>query len=115
MFMNETLAKRITSMILIAADVPDARVTEMTGLCDRSVRTLRKKFEDGNTDDIFLVKSGGNVKSKVSCHEAAIIEEIETGNYSNRQQIIDMIYEKYDIKISLSAVSNLLKKTALKG
>ena len=115
LFMNETLAKRLTSMILITAGIPDARVTELTGLCDKSVRSLRKKLEDGNTDDIFLVKSGGNVKSKIADHEAAIIEEIEKGHYTNRQQIIDMIHERYGIKVSLTGVSSLLKKKASRG
>jgi len=115
LFMNETLVKRLISMILITAGIPDARVTELTGLCDKSVRSLRKKLEDGNTDDIFLVKSGGNVKSKIADHEAAIIEEIEKGHYTNRQQIIDMIHERYGIKVSLTGVSSLLKKKASRG
>ena len=112
MLMTETLAKRITSMILIAAGVPDTLVTEYTGLSDRSVRALRKRLEDGGTDEIFLMKRGGNVKGKLEAHEAAIVNEIEAGNYTNRQQIIDMIHEKFGIKTSLTAVSNLLKKTA---
>ena len=115
MLMNETLAKRITSMILIAAGIPDTRVTELTGLSDRSVRSLRKRLENGDTDNIFLVRSGGNVKSKLADIEEAIITEIETGNYSNRQQIIDMIYEKHGIKTSLTALSKLLKKKESSG
>jgi len=115
LLMNETLAKRLTSMILITAGVPDDRVTELTGLCDKSVRSLRKKLEEGSTDGIFLVKSGGNVKSKIADHEAAIIEKIETGHYSNRQQIIDMIHETYGIKVSLTGVSTVLKKKALRS
>jgi len=114
LLMNETLAKRLTSMILITAGIPDARVTELTGLCDKSVRSLRKKLEEGNTDDIFLVKSGGNVRTKIADHEEAIIKEIETGNYTNRQQIVDMIHERYGIKVSLTGVSSLLKKKGIK-
>ena len=109
------IVKFICNQSLITAGIPDVRVTELTGLCDKSVRSLRKKLEDGNTDDIFLVKSGGNVKSKIADHEAAIIEEIETGNYTNRQQISDMIHEKFGIKVSLTGVSNLLKKKALRS
>jgi hypothetical protein len=43
--MTETLAKRIASMVLIAVGVTNDRVTELTGLCDRSDRELRKKIE----------------------------------------------------------------------
>jgi hypothetical protein len=113
--MTETLAKRILSMVLIASDVPDTRVTELTGLSDRSVRSLRKRLEEGDTDGIFLVRSGGNVKGKLSDYEAAIVEEIETGNYTNRQQIVDMVYEKHGIKTSITAISKLIKKTASNG
>jgi hypothetical protein len=35
LLMCETLVKRILSLVLIAADVPNARVTELTGLCGR--------------------------------------------------------------------------------
>ena len=57
-----------------------------------------------------VIKSGGNDKSKIAAHEAAIIAEIEKGYYTNRQQIIDMIHERYGIKVSLTGISSLLKK-----
>jgi transposase len=111
LIMTETLAKRVVSIILISVGIPDAHVTELTGLCDRSVRTLRKKLEDNETDGIFQVRGGGG-KSKLVDFESAIIEEIETGNYSNRQQIADMIHERHGVKVSLNTISNFLKKTA---
>ena len=114
LIITETLAKRIISMILISVGVPDARVTEMTGLCDRSVRTLRKKLSEGETDGIFQVRGGGGT-SKLADFESAIAEEIETGSYTNRQQIADMIHERYGVKVSLSTITNLLKKTASSG
>jgi hypothetical protein len=41
--MTETLAKRIVSIVSIVVGIPHDRVTELTGLGDRSVRELRKK------------------------------------------------------------------------
>ena len=114
LIMTETLAKRITSMVLIATGIPNSRVSELTGLCDRSVRSLRKALENGETENIFLVGGGGG-KSKLSDVEAFIVEEIESGSYSNRQQIADMIQEKYGIKVSLNTVGKLVKKTASNG
>jgi transposase len=114
LLMPQTLAKRITSLALIAVGVPDVRVTELTGLCDRSVRTLRKALEKNETENIFQVRGGGG-KSKLADIEAIVIEEIESGSYSNRQQIADMIHEKHGIKVSLTAITNLLKKTASGG
>jgi transposase len=96
-------------MALIAVGIPNERVTELTGLCDRSVRSLRKALETGETESLFHVGGGGN-KSKLAGFEAAIIEEIESGSYTNRQQIADMIQERYGIKVCLNTISNLLKK-----
>ena len=141
MFMCETLVKRILGVILVAAGLSNDRVTEMTGLCDRSVRSLRKAVESGDTERLFirdgvqypapwgdsfyrspaiprclqrgrLFVSGGGRKSKLRDVEAAIVEEIGNSNYHSRQQIADMIQEKYGIKVSLPAVGRLLKKTA---
>ena len=114
MLMPQTLAKRITSMALIAVGVPNERVTELTGLCDRSVRSLRKSLETGEVESLFHV-GGGSGQSKLAGFEAAIVEEIETGSYSNRQQIADMIQNKYGIKVCLNTVSNFLKKTKSRG
>jgi len=110
MLMPQTLAKRIASMALIAAGAPNGRVTELTGLCDRSVRSLRKSLEAGETESLLHVGGGGG-QSKLAGFEAAIIEDIESGSYSNRQQIADMIQNKYGIKVCLNTISNFLKKT----
>jgi transposase len=114
LIMTETLAKRLTSLILLSVGVPEVRITELTGLCDRSVRTLRKKLEEGETDGIFQVRGGGG-KSKLEDFETVIANEIETGSYTNRQQIADMIHEKYGVKVSLNTINNFLKKTASSG
>ena len=112
--MPETLAKRVISLILISVGVPDTRVTELTGLCDRSVRTLRKKLEKDETSNMFEVRGGGS-KGKLKDFETAIANEIETGSYTSRQQIADMIHEKYGIKVSLMSITRFLKKTASSG
>ena len=114
MLMPQTLAKRITSIILIAAGLPNECVTELTGLRDRSVRSLRKSLEAGEIESLLHI-SGGGAQSKLAGFEAAIIEEIETGSYSNRQQIADMIQNKYGIKVCLNTISNFLKKTKSSG
>jgi len=115
MFMTDTLAKRLVSMVLIVAGISNPRITEATGLCDRSIRTLKKTMGNGNIDDLFVVGHGSGRTRKVKGLESAIIEELETNNYHTRQQIADMILEKYEITLSVSAVGKLLKKTASDG
>jgi len=109
-FMPETLVKRIVSMILLSVGVPTKRVTELTGLCDRSVRALKKTLESGEIESLFHVGGGGR-KRKLKEVESAIIEEVEKNDYHSRQQIADMLLEKHGIKVSLPVIGNLLKKT----
>lgn len=112
-FMTKTLAKRLVSIILIVIGVSNDRITELTGLCDRSVRALRKSLETGEIDSLFHVGGGGR-KSKLVDVESAVINEINNNNFHTLQQIADMIYEKYGIKVSTSAVSRLLKKNKIR-
>jgi len=106
------LVKRIVSMLLISLEIPNEKVTELTGLCDKSVRTLKKAMKNGETESLFVV-SGGGRKRKLVDVESAVIEEIEKNDYHTKQQIVDMILEKFGIKVSVDTVKNLLKKTGL--
>ena len=112
LFMCKTLVKRIVSMVLISMEVPDKKVTELTGLCDKSVRTLKKSMKNGEAEGLFIVGGGGR-KRKLKDVETSIIEEIEATDYGSRQQIVDMIAEKYGVKVTVGTVTNLLKKTGL--
>lgn len=114
LFMPETLVKRVLSIILISAGLENSRITELTGYCDRSVRGLRKKMAEGDISG-FLTIGGGGRKAKTAGIENEILAELEKGNYHTRQQIADMIYEKYHITISQSAVGKFLKKTGTDG
>ena len=110
-----TLAKRLVAMVLLAADVPVERVTELTGLCDRSTRGLRKAMVEEEVGSLLTIKRGSGKKSKTFGLEMEILQELEKNNYHTRQQIADMIQEKFHISVSVTAVGRLLKKTALKS
>lgn len=109
LFMPETLVKRVLSIILISAGLENSRVTELTGYCDRSVRGLRKEMAGGDISGLLTVGGGGR-KGKTAGIENEILTELEKGNYHTRQQIADMIHEKFHISISPSAVGKFLKK-----
>lgn len=110
MFMCRTLVKRIVSMVLLAVETPEEKITELTGLCNRSVRSLKKEMKKGEIEKSFIVGGGGR-KAILKDVETEIIEEINTNNYHSKQEIADMIEKKYGLKVSKSTVSNLLKKT----
>ena len=114
LFITETLAKRIVSMMLIALGASNNRITELTGLCDRSVRALKKSIESGELDNLFEAGGGGQ-KSKLSDIEAEIVKEVNENDYHSQQQIADMVFEKYGIKVTQPTISRLLKKTELSG
>ncbi len=109
MFIPVSLAKRITSVLLLAGISHD-RVSELTGSCDRSVRVWKKQIANGDTDKLLMIGSGAGRKSKFANIENQVLDEIEKGNYHTQQQIVDMVLEKFNVKVSLMAVSRLLKK-----
>ena len=115
MLMGETLAKRIVSMVLIAAGITNARITEATGLSERSLWMIKKSIHSGDIDALFMVEHGGGRAGKAKGFETAIVEELGNDNYHTRQQVADMILEKFGIRMSVSAVGKLLKKTASGG
>ena len=80
MFVGEPLAKRIVSLVLITADIPNARITEATELSDRSLWMLKKSIHSGDTDALFVVGHGGGRTGKAKGFEAAIAEELEKKN-----------------------------------
>lgn len=95
LFLPVTLAKRAAAMILIAAGAPDCRVTGLTGLCNRSVRALRKALREGDPVQLLSIKRGSGRKSRTVDVESQIFEELEKNNYHTRQQVADMIEEKF--------------------
>lgn len=69
----------------------------------------KSKMDEGKTEELFKI-SGGGRKSQTSGIEDSIVEEINRNQYHSRQQISDMIFEKYGVKLSVSAVGDFLKK-----
>lgn len=111
-FLPLTLAKRLVAIVLLAAGVPVPRVTELSGLCDRSTRGLVKSMREEDPAGLLAIKRGSGKKSRTAGFEDEIIAEIEQNNYHTRQQIADMIQEKFHVQVSVATVGRLLKKTA---
>lgn len=110
-----TLAKRLVAIILLAIGMPVKEVMALTSQCERTMWTLKKNMKEMSVSEMMEIKSGSGRKSKSADVEGEIIAEIESNNYHTRQEIVDMIEEKFQIKISRSAVGRLLKKTASNG
>ena len=110
MFMPATLSKRLVSIILLAIGIERSQVIEMTGFCEKTVKMIQKKLNNGEIKDLLKIGGGGR-KSKTADVEEEIINEINNNQYHSRRQIADMIFEKYGIRLSITSIGDLLKKT----
>ena len=114
-FLPETLAKRLVAIILLAIGGPVKTAVGLTGLSERSLWTLHKQLSMLDVSEIRVFHYGGGRSAKASGLEEQILAEIEAGSYYTRQEIADMILEKFHIKMSRTSVGRLLKKTASNG
>lgn len=114
-FIPETTARKLICVILIATGVSVSRIRELVGLSDRSIQSAGRAVRDGSIGSILAHKKTSGRKRKTVNVEEQIFAELENGNYHSRQQIADMIKEKFKITVSLSAVGRFLKKTDLRG
>ncbi len=110
LFVPVTIAKRLVGMILLAIGMPVRDAVELTGLCEKSMWTLKKQLREHSVSDLMVIKSGGGRKRKTAGIEEQILAELEAGNYRTRQEIADMIEDKFHMKVSRSCVGCFLKK-----
>lgn len=115
LFLTETLAKRLVALILLGIGMPMAEVVGLTGLSERSLWTLKKSMREAPVAKVMERKSGNGRKRKTTGIEEQILSELESNNYHTRQEIVDMIEEKFHVRVSRSSVGRLLKKTAYGG
>ena len=114
-FLPKTLAKRLVAIILLAIGVPVKTAIGLTGLSERSLWMLHKQLSVQDVSEIMVFHYGGGRSAKASGLEEQILAEIEAGSCHTRQEIADMILEKFQIKMSRTSVGRLLKKTASNG
>lgn len=110
LFLPVTLAKRLVAIILLAVGMPVRDAVKLTGLCERSMWTLKRQLREQSVPDLMVIKSGSGRRGKTADIEEQILAELESGNYRTRQEIVDMIENKFHIKVSRSCVGRLLKK-----
>ncbi len=90
--------------------MPVKNAMALTNQSERTMWTLKKEMQEKSVSELMEIKSGNGRKSKFSGIEEEIITEIESNNYHTRQEIADMIEEKFHLKVSRSSVGRLLKK-----
>ena len=106
-FLPETLAKRLVAIVLLAIGVPVKNAVEMTGVCERRMWSLKKELQGATVAELLVIKPGSGRRRKTAGIEEQIIAEVESNNYHTRQQIADMVEEKFHVRISRSSVGRL--------
>ena len=109
--MPETLSKCTASALLIAAGLGNEKIVELTGMCIRSVRALRKLMEEQEADSaIFAIKPGSGRKKKTEGIEDEVFAELDKGEFRTRKDVIRILKEKFGIETSINLVSRLMKR-----
>ena len=106
-FMPITLVKRVLSLVLIAAGLDNKNIHRLTGYGDSTIRKLRSDMRKKSISELLVIRGGGR-KTKSDGIENDILNELEKGNYHTQQQIADMVKEKFNVTMSVSAVGRLL-------
>lgn len=110
LFVPVTLAKRLMAIILLAIGMPVRDAVKLTGLCEKSMWTLKKQMREQSVLDLMVIKSGSGRRGKTDEIEKQILAELEAGSYRTRQEIADMIEDNFHIRVSRSCVGRFLKK-----
>ncbi len=107
LFLPVTLVKRLVAIIRLAIGMPVKSAMEMTDLCEKSMWTLKKQLREQPVSDLMVIKSGSERKEKSAGIKKQILAGLEAGNYRTRQEIGDMIENKFHIKVFRSCVGCL--------
>ena len=109
--MPPTLSKRAAAMLLLVAGMGNEEIVELTGMCIRSVRALRKTMEEQEpTSELFAIKPGSGRKRKTEGIEEQVRAELDTGKYHTNRAVADMLKEKFGIEASANLASRLVKR-----
>ncbi|MBQ7497012.1 MAG: hypothetical protein IJU00_04140 [Selenomonas sp.] len=109
--MPPTLSKRAAAMLLLVAGMGNEEIVDLTGMCIRSVRALRKIMEEQEpTAELFAIKPGSGRKRKTEGIEEQVWAELDTGKYHTNRAVADMLKEKFGIEASVNLASRLMKR-----
>lgn len=65
LFLPVTLAKRFIAIILLAIGMPVKDVVKLTGLCEKSMWTLKKQLREQPVSDLMVIKSAADGRGSV--------------------------------------------------
>ena len=84
-------------------------INRLTKYGESTIQKLQSDMRKKSLSALLTIRGGGR-KATSAGIEKEILNELEKGNYHTRQQVADMIKERFNITVSVTAVSRLLKK-----
>ena len=116
---NRTSAKKLVAMILLAIDLPVAKVMLLSGMGKTSTYKLRRWVRAGLTAErivsLLIVKGNRGRPQKLNNNQKEkLSKHIDEKNYFTLRHIADYISETFDTKLALSTVSTYLKELGIK-
>ena len=84
-------------------------INRLTKYGESTIQKLQSDMRKKSLSALPTIRGGGR-KATSAGIEKEILNELEKGNYHTRQQVADMIKERFNITVSVTAVSRLLKK-----
>ena len=111
-FLPFSICQRFVVMLYIAGVSPK-RIGILTGMCYKIVLQIKRDMNTNPLWTLLLRKSGsGSVGDLVNVEEE-IKKELDTHNYHSQQEIADMIWEKFRIRM-IPQIGQYLKKWGYK-
>ena len=111
LFMPKTLAVWLVCILFVACGMGNNKISALVDCHIKTVRKLRKRMDYEPVSDLMVIAPGSGRKPKVKSDiRTQIVEKVKSGTYCCLRQIADMIKLSFELTISESAVSKLLKK-----
>lgn len=101
-------------VILFYLNLPTERISTLTGFCKKTVRKKIKILKNEGFVSLFIRKEGVGRKAKTNGVRDEIEAELESHDYRCVRQIKQMIADKFNIVLSLTAIKNFLKNLGFK-
>ena len=89
-------------------------ISGITGFCQKTVRKKIKTFNNQGLEALFVRKKGVGRKSATASLINEIENDLETHDYRCSKQIQHILSFRFNIKLCLSSVRNILKKLNFK-
>ena len=107
-FLPLTICQRLFVILFLLVDVPGKRIGILTGICYKTVLQIKRDMKTNPLSTLLSRKSGSGSVGRLADVEEKIKEELDKNNYHSRQQISDMIWEKFGVRMKRTAIGRYL-------